>query len=69
MLHLGVKEQKLSLALNTLQGLILGYRETAFCEDKKLIWATEFTYLGIIFNINNMDTIPESNLEEKMDEI
>ena len=32
-------------------------------------WTPEFTYLGIPFNINNMDNITERDYEQTMDKI
>ena len=40
-----------------------------FCKGKNLIWTTEFTSLGILFNIDKMTEITEINMEIKIDEI
>ena len=48
---------------------VWGDRRSIFCKEKKLIWTTDFTSLGLTFNTVNMNRITEINLDIKMNEI
>ena len=46
-----------------------GDSRITYCKDQNLIWTTEFTSLGIIFNTDKLNEIMEINIYNKIDEI
>ena len=47
----------------------IGDNRIEFCKDLKLLWTTKFTALGITYDVQNMNTIADQNIESKIKEI
>ena len=47
----------------------IGDNRIELCKDLRLMWTTQFTSLGITYDVQNMDKITDLNIESKIKEI